>query len=93
LHIGRIRLHASQMPGEGETTGLGVRVMAKTRSGGRGAEARLPLAMIHARLTEQLIRVSEVRVGRRPPGSISGPLFRQFPTAGLAGVMFILLSS
>jgi hypothetical protein len=29
----------------------------------------------------------------RGGSSISGPLLRQFPTAGLAGVIFILLAS
>ena len=34
--------------------------MAKTLLGGSGTEARLRVAMIHALLTEQLIRVSEM---------------------------------
>jgi hypothetical protein len=51
-------LAKAKRPGSG-------RLMAKT-IGGSGAEARLRVAMIHALLTEQLIRVSELCVGRPP---------------------------
>jgi hypothetical protein len=67
-------------------------LMGKTRLGGTGTEARLRVAMIHSLLTEHLIRVSEMcLVGA--PAKHFGALFRQFPAADLAGVMFILLSS